>query len=181
VGVQVHHSHLGGHHLGACPVKGRSTSGCESRPGKPPEGPGSQPPAFGEIRALKRGEAKLQAVASANSAASIVPPVRVRAGRAWFKEAKAAARAWDSGAARNRSGVWEMACSVSRSVNWGDPTAPVGQVESPGSWPWYKANPKSRAVRRESERGVVPRIAETTQLGVGKAPHFGGARAARDG
>ena len=74
MGAEIHISHLGGHHVGACLVKGRSASECESRPGKPPEGPGSQPPAFGEIRALKRGEAKLQAVAIANSAASIVPP-----------------------------------------------------------------------------------------------------------
>src|SRR5262245_53559473 len=46
----------------ACPVKGQSTSGWESRPGKPPEEPGSEPPASGEIRASKRGVAKLQAV-----------------------------------------------------------------------------------------------------------------------
>jgi hypothetical protein len=43
------------------PAKGRTIGGCESRPGKPPEEPGSQPPASGESRALKRREAKLQA------------------------------------------------------------------------------------------------------------------------
>src|SRR5215472_5916601 len=50
--------------VSVCPAKGRPTSGCESHPGKPPEEPGSQPPTSGEIRAAKRGEAKLQAVAS---------------------------------------------------------------------------------------------------------------------
>jgi hypothetical protein len=168
-------------HIWVCPVKGRSTSGCESRPGKPPEEPGSQPPASGEILASKRGEAKLQAATRVNSAASKVGPVRGRAGRAWLFEAKAAVRAWDSGAARNRSGVEETACSEGRSVNWGEPPAPGVEVDSPGSRPWYKATPKSRAVRRQSERGIVPKIAETTELGVGKAPHFGDARAARDG
>jgi len=82
---------------------------------------------------------------------------------------------------RNRPGVEEMACSEGWSVNWGEPPAPEVEVDSPGSMPWYKATPKSRAVRRQSERDIVPRIAETTQLGEGKAPHFGGARAARDG
>ena len=33
--------------LMACPAKGRSTSGCESRPGKPPEEPGSEFSGFG--------------------------------------------------------------------------------------------------------------------------------------
>ena len=162
-------------------VKGRPTSGCESRPGKPPEEPGSQPPASGEILASKRGEAKLQAATTVNSAASKRSTREGRAGRAWEVRAKAAVRAWDSGAARNRSGVEETACSEGWSVNWGEPPVPGVEVDSPGSMPWYKATPKSRAVRRQSERGTVPRIAETTQLGVGKAPHFGDARAARDG
>jgi len=61
----------------------------------------------------------------------------------------------DSGAARNRSGVEETACSEGRSGNWGDPTAPVVEVDSHGSMPWYKATPKSRVVRRESERAIV--------------------------
>jgi hypothetical protein len=163
-------------------VKGRSTSGCESHPGKPPEEPGSQPPTPGEIRPSKRGEAKLQAATDVNSAASKHEPVREGAGRARLRRVKAAVRALDSGAARNRSGVGEMACSESRSVNWGDPPAPVGEVDRHGSRPWYKATPKSRAVRRESERAIfVLMTAETTQLGRGKGPHFGGARAARDG
>jgi hypothetical protein len=107
--------------------------------------------------------------------------VRDRAGRAWPQEAKAAVRAWDSGAARNRSGVWEAARSEGRSVNWGDPTAPGGEVESPGSMPWHKATPKSRVVRRESERAIVLMIRATTERRKGKGPHFGDARAARDG
>ncbi len=152
------------------PSTGPSTSGCESRPGKPPEEPGSQPPAFGETRAAKRGEAKLQAVTNVNSAASKQKPVRDRAGRARLGEAKAAVRAVDSGAARNRSGVEESACSAGRSVNWGDPPAPVGDVDRPGSWSWYKATPKSRAVQRESERVVVLRTPKTTQLGARKGP-----------
>lgn len=160
-------------------VKGLPTSGCESRPGKPPEEPGSQPPASGEILASKRGEAKLQAATTVNSAASKRSTREGRAGRAWEVRAKAAGRAWDSGAARNCTGVEEAACSEGRSVNWGGPPAPA--VERPGSMPWYKATPKSGAVRRESERAIVPKIVETTELGVGKAPHFGDARAARGG
>jgi hypothetical protein len=46
-----------------CPAKGRTIGVCESRPGEPPEEPGSQPPASDESLALKRGEAKLQAAA----------------------------------------------------------------------------------------------------------------------
>jgi hypothetical protein len=87
----------------------------------------------------------------------------------------------DSGAARNPSGVEELACSEGRSVNWGGPPAPAGEVDSRGSMSWYKATPKSRAARRESEWVIVPAIAETTELGVGKDPHFGDARVARDG
>src|SRR5919204_3839141 len=170
---------------GVCPAKGRLTSGCESHPGKPPEEPGSELPVSGEIRPSKRGEAKLQAVAStssaagrarASSAASKSSPVRDRGGRAWARLAKAAVRAMDSGAARNPSGVREAACSEGRSVNWGGPPAPEGEVDSRGSMPWYKSHAKSRAARRESERAVVPVTAETTQLGVGKGPHFGDAR-----
>jgi hypothetical protein len=51
-----------------CPAKGRTIGGCESRPGKPPEEPGSQPPASGEILAPKRGEAKLQAATNVRHA-----------------------------------------------------------------------------------------------------------------
>jgi len=156
-------------------------AGDESRPGKPPEDPGSQPPALGEIRASKRGEANLQAVANANSAASKNQPVRDRVGRASGSQAKAAVRAVDSGAARNRSGVREAACREGWSVNWGGPPAPGGEVDRAGSRPWYKATPKSRPVRRESERVVLPMIVETTQLGVGKDPYFGDARTARSG
>ncbi len=163
------------------PAKGRTIGGCESRPGKPPEEPGSQPPASGEILAPKRGGAKLQAVTNVNSAASKEQPVRDRAGRARHFWAKTAVRAMDSGAARNRSGVREVACSEGRSVNWGGPPAPVREVDSGESVSRYKPRAKSGAVRRESERGIVPRIAETTQLGVGKAAHFGDARIARDG
>lgn len=41
--------------------------------------------------------------------------------------------------------------------------------------PGIRATPKSRGVRRESERVTVPTIVETTELDVGKDPHFGGA------
>jgi hypothetical protein len=75
-------------------------------------------------------------------------------GRAWLGRAKAAVWAVDSGAAQTRSGVEEMACNDGRSVNWGDPPAPVGDVDRRGSKLWYKATPKVRAVRRESERAV---------------------------
>ncbi len=56
--------------------------------------------------------------------------MRDRAGRALRFWAKAAVRAVDSGAARNRSGVREVACSEGRSVNWGGPPAPVHEVDS---------------------------------------------------
>src|SRR5947209_16036825 len=88
-------------HMYVCPAKGRTTSGWKSHPGKPPEEPGSQPPASGEIRASKRGEAKLQAVTNVNSAASSVRTRKGRGGRARVQRAKAAVRAMDSGAARN--------------------------------------------------------------------------------
>jgi hypothetical protein len=127
-----------------CPVKGQTTSGCESRPGKPPEEPGSQPPASGEILASKRGEAKLQAVTNVNSAASKQLPVRDRGGRAWMPWAKAAVRAWDSGAARTPSGVREAACSEGRLVNWGGPPAPGQRVDRGGSTPWYKPRGESQ-------------------------------------
>jgi len=71
---------------------------------------------------------------------------------------------------RNRSGVEEMVCSEGRTVNWGDPPAPVGEIDSPGSLPWYKATPKSRAVRRESERVVLLMTVETTQLDAREGP-----------
>jgi hypothetical protein len=165
-----------------CPVlQGRPTGRCESCSGKPPEEPDSQPPAYGEICASKRGEAKLRAVVNANSAASKFHPARDRAGRARTHRAKAAFRAWVSGAARNRSGVQGGGTQRRPGVQLGRPSRTRGQVEGRGSMPWYKATPKAGAVRRESERGIVPVIAETTELGVGKAPHFGGARAARDG
>ena len=95
-----------------CPDKDRSTSGCETRPGEPPEEPGSHPPAFGEIRASKRGEAKLQAVAIANSAASKREAVRDGAGRAWVYWAKAAVRVWDSGAACVLEAVMDLPVGV---------------------------------------------------------------------
>jgi hypothetical protein len=53
-----------------------------------------------------------------NSAASRREPVRDGAGRAWGNWSKTAVRASDSGAARNRRGVEEMACSEGWSVNW---------------------------------------------------------------
>ena len=132
--------------------------------------PEANSPAFGESRASKRGGAYLQAAMNMNSAASKQAPVRERAGRAWELWAKAAVQAVDSGAAWNRSGVREAACRDSRLVNWGDPPAPVGDVDSHGSEPWYKAPPKSGAVRRESEWSVVPLTVETTQLGLRKGP-----------
>ena len=179
-GIRVPSSALG-FCIRVCPAKGRSTGGCESHPGKPPEEPGSQPPAYAEMRASKRGEANLQAVANANSAASKGRPVRDEMGRARSNRVKAAVRGVDSGSPRNLSGVWEMACREGWSVNWGEPPAPVGVVDHRGSEPVYKATPKSRAVRRQSERVVVPVIVETTELGVGKDPYFGDVQAAKDG
>src|SRR6266542_3222629 len=132
--------------------------------------PEANSPAFGESWASKRGGAYLQAAMNMNSAASKQAPVRERAGRARALWAKAAVRAVDSGAAWNRSDVKEAACRESRLVNWGDPPAPAGEIDRRGSEPWYKAPPKSGAVRRESEWGVVPLTVETTQLGPRKGP-----------
>jgi len=101
-------------------------------------------PASGESPASKRGGAKLQAVTKVNSAASKEHPVRARAGRTRHFWVKAAVRALDSGAARNRSGVREMACSEGRLVNWGDPTAPDGEIDRRGSRHRYKAKTESR-------------------------------------
>jgi hypothetical protein len=57
----------------------------------------------------------------------------------------------------------------------GRPSRTRGEIDSRGSMTRYKATPKAGSVRRESERGIVPRIAGTTQPGVGKAPYFGDA------
>jgi len=105
-----------------------------------------------------------------NSTASKQAPVRGRAGRALGLWAKAVVQAVDSGAAWNRSGVKEAACSEGRLVNWGDPPAPDGEIARRGSEPRYKAVPKSGAARRESEWGVVLSTAETTQLGLREGP-----------
>ena len=59
------------------------------------------------------------------------PGVRDGAGRAWGNWATAAVGAWDSGAARNRPGVEEMACSEGWSVNWGEPPAPGVESQQP--------------------------------------------------
>ena len=101
-------------------------------------------PASGESPATKREGAQLQAATKVNSVASKEPPVRDRAGRTLRNEVKAAVRALDSGAARNRSGVQEVACSEGRLVNWGGPTAPDGEIDRRGSMARYKAETESR-------------------------------------
>jgi hypothetical protein len=63
----------------------------------------------------------------------------------------------------------------------GRPSCTRGVVDDRGSLPAYKATPKAQVVQRESERGIVPTISETTELGVGKAPDFGDARTAKGG
>src|SRR5205085_2580282 len=95
-------------------------------PGKPPGEPGSENSGDRREAEPKGGGAKLQAVGRPNPAASKAAPVRGRAGRARAHRAKAAVRAEDPGAARNRSGVEGSACSEGRSGDWGDPPAPVG-------------------------------------------------------
>ena len=164
-----------------CPVKGQSTSECKSRIAKPPEEAISQPPAFIERWASKRGEAKLQAVMKMNATASKDEPVREGMGRAWLLWAKAAARGMDSGAPRNHSGVEATACNEGWLVNWGDPTAPDGVSMTVGSMSRYKAIPKAGTVRRESDGAIVPMIGRTTEPVVGKGPDFGDAFPARDG
>ena len=47
---------------------------------------------------------------------------------------------------------------------------PTAMSIAAGSEPWYKATPKSRAVRRDSEWGIVPLMAETTELSRRKGP-----------
>jgi hypothetical protein len=63
----------------------------------------------------------------------------------------------------------------------GRPSRTRRRVDRRGSSFRYKATPKSGAVRRESERAIVPTIAGTTEPGVGKGPHFGDAHPARGG
>ena len=94
---------------------------------------------------------------------------------------KAGVRAWDSGVALHRPGEEEMAGSEGCWVDRGGPPAPVVEVDSHGSMPWYKSTLNSKAAQEEPERGLLPEIPGTTQLGVGRAPHFGGARGARAG
>ena len=170
---------LGGVQVTSCPDKGQSTGGCESRPRKPPEEREANSPASGETRRRSEGcSCRPQRV---NSVASKEPPVRDRAGRTQRNEVKAAVRAMDSGAARNRSGVLRRHAAK---AGWSTGEAlphPTARSTAAEAWPGIRLKPKAGAVRRESERGIIPRIVETTELGVGKAPHFGDARVARDG
>src|SRR5215472_5496144 len=99
-------------------------------------------PAEARATPSRRGGTKLQA---GTQAASKHSPVRVEVGRARCSWAKTAVRGLDPGAPRNPSGVAELACSEGRSGAWGGPNVPVGEVDSPGSAPWYKETPKSRA------------------------------------
>jgi len=101
-------------------------------------------PASDESPATKREGAQLQAATRVNSVASKEPPVRDRVGRTQRNGVKAAVRALGSGAARNRSGVLEVACSEGRLVNWGGPTAPDGEIDRRGSRHRYKAKTESR-------------------------------------
>ena len=87
----------------------------------------------------------------------------------------------DSGAVRTPSGVGEMACSEGRLVNWGGSPAPVAKSRAAEACAGISREAKSRAAQRQSERGIVPVIGETTELVVGKAPHFGDVLAARGG
>ena len=59
---------------------------------------------------------------------------------------------------------------------------PVGEVDSPGSVPWYKETRSPGQARRESGRAIVP-LAPSGQNNPpgGKGPYFGDARAVRDG
>jgi hypothetical protein len=52
----------------------------------------------------------------------------------------------------------------------GRPSRTRNRSRSERSMSWYKATPKSRAVRRESERVVVLMTPETTQLRARKGP-----------
>ena len=76
-------------------------------------------PVSSEIWATKRGGAKLQAATSSELCRVEKFSRKGGAGRARCVWAKAAVRAVDSGAARNRSGVEETACSEGQTVNWG--------------------------------------------------------------
>jgi hypothetical protein len=161
--------------------QGLTTSRWKSGPGKPPEEPGSEISGNRREAEPKGGGTKLQAVTRVNSAASKHEPVRDRVGRARVYWAKAAVRALESGAARNRSGVEESACSEGRSGDWGDPTAPAGRSIAAVARSGIRPQPKSRAVQRESHRVVVLTTPETTLLGAREGPGFGDARVARDG
>jgi hypothetical protein len=150
--------------------QGLATSRCESGPGKPPREPGSDISGDRREAEPKGGGAKLQAVTRVNPAASKTLPVRVRAGRARGIGAKAAVRAEDLGAARNRSGVEGSACSEGRPGDWGDPTAPVIEVDSHGASTGIRPPPKSGAAQRESDRVVVPLTPATTERGAREGP-----------
>ena len=128
-------------------------------------------PGLGESPASKRGGAKLQAATKVNpKAAPKYVPVRERVSRAGWALAKAVVRGCDPGAPWNHSGVSGVACSESWSVTWGDPPVPGGAVNHRGSEHPYKATPKLGAVQRKSERVVVAKMAETTELSRSQGP-----------
>jgi hypothetical protein len=164
-----------------CPAKGRSTSGWKSRPGKPPEEPGSQPPTFIERWAAKRGEANLQAATLRE---------RCRVENVSRKGMSGPNLDASGEGSSPRLGFWSTSEPLRRRGDGmqgrligqlGRPSRTRRRVDRRGSSSRYKATPKSGTVRRESERAIVPTIAGTTEPGVGKGPHFGDAHPARGG
>jgi hypothetical protein len=72
--------------------------------------------------------------------------------------AKAVFPVKDSGATGNSSGVRVVARSEGWPVNWGEPPAPVARSIAAEACAGIRREPKSGAVRRQSERGTVPTI-----------------------
>jgi hypothetical protein len=135
----------------------------------------------GEIPAVKRGGTELRAAASSEDCRVERLAREGRGGRARMSWAKAASPVMDSGATGNSSGVKVVARSEGWPVNWGEPPAPVARSIAAEACAGIRREPKSGAARRQSEWAIVPMIAGTTEPGVGKGPHFGGACDARSG
>jgi hypothetical protein len=165
----------------ARPAKGRSTSRWKSRTGKPPEEPGSQSPAFIEKWASKREEANPQAATSRE---------RCRVEKVTREGMSEPSLALLGEGRSPGFGFWSIPESLRRRGDsmrgrligqLGRPSRTRRRVDRRGSSSRYKAIPKAGAVRRESERVIVPMIVGTAEPGVGKDPHFGDAHPVRGG
>jgi hypothetical protein len=161
------------------PEKLRRTSGCKSRRGKQAGAPRSRLRASGEILPSERSvKSPAQAVgfargeqSSGPSASEPLQPREIKSRKAKRPSPSCPGegnrlRVW-TGAAQDSSGVGKAARCESSARNRRDPPwRPTSGKDCA-----YKAKPKSRRAKRESERLVVP--GKAAKVAGGKGPYFG--------